>query len=425
MTVKKCVPYALWDKTGLEQWLDGMAAKGYALEQWPGFSFIGRVKFQQDTGAIHSRYRLDPIGERIGELELRDRAASYREFGWHFVGKIGKLYAIYRCDDPEVPELYSDPESMAWAMKKQLRLAWVSVILWMIWTAVLFRNDWPLLLHWPSELLMNLILQAEILIPLYVIMLIYVFDALSGGIGTFLGIRRVRAYLRRGEWPPAGRRRYPEFFRFLAVSVSTGLLILFLVYLAVSGVRHTIVLQGQEEWNFPHITVEEVLPEGTALWAYSSQEMLHSDTFDRSILAPEQYDVAQGGMAITADGARKETRLSQEYIRAAASLARAIYQGRVEAQRHSLEDYRKNWEENTSLLHANLPNAYSFLEEEPLSSPTLDSLTRFVYQFSDETSPRTVYIGLVQDQIFVLRCSGAVEPERALELISQRLTANI
>ena len=62
VTVTKCVPYALWDKTGLEQWLDGMAAEGYALEQWPGFSFVGRVKFRKDEKVTHSRYRLDPIG---------------------------------------------------------------------------------------------------------------------------------------------------------------------------------------------------------------------------------------------------------------------------------------------------------------------------------------------------------------------------
>lgn len=425
MTVKKYVPCALWDKPGLERWLDEMAATGYALEKWPGRSFIGRVSFRKEPEAVRARYRLDPIGERLGEAELWDRAASYRESGWHYTAKIGKLYAIYRCDDPEAPELYSDPESLAWAMKKQMRWMWVSLLFWLLWAAVLFRDEWPILLHWPAEFLMNLILRAEILIPLYAIMLVLVISALSNGIGTFRGIRRVRSCLSRGEWPSPGPRRYPEIRHFLLAAISVGLLVLFLVYLAVSGVLHTRSLSDPGEWNFPHVTLEETLPAGTCLREYSRQEMLHWDTFDHSLLAPEQYDVAQGGMASAAGTAQQDTRLYQESVRAASpALARAIYRGRVDAHRHSLEEYRENWEENAPLLHSNFPNAYDFVQEEELSYPGLDGLTRFTYLFSDEASPNRVYIGLADDRVFVLNCSGAAEGETALALLAQRL-ANI
>lgn len=90
------------------------------------------------------------------------------------------MYAIYRCDNPNVPELYSDPDSLARSMKKQLQWAWINMLFWFLWAAVLFRNDWPLLIRWPEEFLMNLILRAEILIPLYGILLILVIDAVSG-----------------------------------------------------------------------------------------------------------------------------------------------------------------------------------------------------------------------------------------------------
>lgn len=421
--IKKFVPCALWNFAGLQAWLNQQAQAGYALERWPGRSFIGRVCFRKDPAASRTRYCLDPIGERIGEAELQDRSANYLEYGWHYVGRIAKLYAIYRCDNPNVPELYSDPDSLARSMKKQLQWAWINMLFWFLWAAVLFRNDWPLLIRWPEEFLMNLILRAEILIPLYGILLILVIDAVSGGVGTFLGIRRTRACLRRGEWPTAKSRRYPEALRFFLVSIVVGLLILFLVYLGVSGARHTEVLSGSDEWDFPHVTLEETLPTATSLWVYSNQEMLHSDTFDHSLLAPEQYDVAQGGMVVLEDGTQMDSRIYQEYVLAISpDLAQSVYRGRVTAHRHSLEEYRINWEENTSSLHMNFPNAYDFTQEEELSRPELDGLTRFVYQFSDETHPNTVYIGLAGNQVFVLNCDGAVDSETALELLVQRLT---
>lgn len=420
--VKKFVPCALWDFAGLQDWLNEQALKGYALERWPKRSFIGRVYFRRDPAAARSRYCLDPIGERIGELELQDRAANYREFGWHYVGRIGKLYAIYRCDDPDAQDLYTDPESLAWAMKKQMRCAVIEMILWVLWFVVLFRQEVPLLLRWPEELLMELIFRAEILIPLYGIMLILALHAVSNGIGTFLGIRRTRACLSRGEWPTPKSRRYQEFAGFLLSSVSVSALVLFLVYLGVSGVLHSKTLSGPEDWNFPHVTLEETLPAGVNLRTYSDKEILHSDTFDHSLLAPEQYDVAQGGMVTLADGTEMDSRLYQESIRAASpALAQAVYRGRVTAHRHSLESYRINREENTSTLHPNLPNAYDYTQEEELTYPGLDGLTRFVYQFSDETHPNVVYIGLAGDRVFVLNCEGAVNGDTALALLVQRL----
>ena len=422
--VKKFVPCPLWDFAGLQNWLNEQAQKGYALERWPLRFFIGRALFRKDPAAAQSRYCLDPIGERIGELELRERAANYREFGWHYVDRIGKLYAVYRCDDPEAQDLYTDPESLAWAMKKQLRWTLASMIFWVVWFVFLFRNEWPLWFRWPEEFLMNLIFRAEILIPLYGILLILALQAVSNGIGTFLGIRRTRACLSRGEWPTSKSRRYPEFMGFLLSAITVSMLVLFLVYLGISGVLHSKTLSGPEEWNFPHVTLEETLPAGVNLRTYSDKEILHSDTFDHSLLAPEQYDVAQGGMVILEDGTRMDSRLYQESIRAASpALAQAIYRGRVTAHRHALEEYRINWEENASIFHTNSPNAYDFTREEELAYPGLDALTRFVYRFSDETHPNVVYIGLAGDRVFVLNCDGAVNGDTALTLLVQRLAA--
>ena len=123
-----------------------------------------------------------------------------------------------------------------------------------------------------------------------------------------------------------------------------------------------------------------------------------------------------------ADGTRMDSRLYQESVRAASpALAQAVYRGRVTAHRHSLEEYRINWEENTSTLHPNLPTAYDYTQEGELTYPGLDGLTRFVYRYSDETHPNVVYIGLAGDRVFVLNCKGAVNGDAALAILVQRL----
>ena len=338
--VKKLLPYAIWDYTGLQNWLNEQAQAGYALTTWPKkWFFMGIVHFLKDPQAVHYRYALDPIREKIGEIELQDRTASYQEAGWHYVTKIGKLYAVYRCDDPSASDLYSDPQSLAWAMKKQMRWAWIALCLCVLWIALLFRSEWSTLFHWPSELLMELILKAEILIPLYGIMFTLALAVLLQEIGFCRGIRRLRLYLNQGHWPPAGPRRYPAFCHSLLAWLLLGICVLFLVYLGISGKQHTIVLSDPEAWSFPHIMLTEILPDGANLLPYTPQEMLHSDTFNHSFLAPEQYDVAQGGMAFLDDGTKLDSRLYQEYVHATSpTLAQMVYRGRVAAHCHALEE---------------------------------------------------------------------------------------
>lgn len=426
MTVKKWVPCALWDVTGLEQWLGEMAAKGYALKDWPGASFVGRVSFQEDPEALNARYRLDPIGERIGDLELRERSEAYQEVGWDYVGKIGRLYAIYRCDDPTAPELYNDPESLAWAMKKQMRWMWVSLFFWLLYPVVLFWDEWPVLFHYPAQFLMDLILSAEILIPLYAFMVYLVASAMVDGFATFFGICRNRACLMDGNWPQAGARNYPELRHWLRTAIAAAAFILFLFYLGLSDAMKNNSLSGPQDWAFPHVLLEETLPEEVQLREYSDQEMLHFDKLQNSILAPEQYDVAQGGK-ICADGtAGTEARLYQEHYRVVSPLlARAVYHGRVAAHHHSLEEYRKNWEENTSMLHVNFPNAFDYIQDEELSYPGLDGLTQFTYLYSDEETPNIVYIGLYKDRVFVLNCQGETNGESAISLLVERLLDSV
>lgn len=420
--VKKLVPYGLWDFTGLQTWLNQQAQAGYALEKWPGWSFIGIAYFKKDPSAVHARYRLDPMQERLGVVELKKREEGYQALGWNYVGQINRLYAIYRCDDPEAPELYNDADSLCWAMKKQVRWAWISLPILLVWGAVLFWDEWPQLLNGPMEFVMRLILHADVLIPIYATMLTLVLNVIIQGWRTSRGIRRVQACFRRGEWPPAGSLRYPELCHNLISLFSLAAFVLFAIFLILSDAQRTQYLSGPEEWDFPHVTLQEVLPAGATLREYGPTDLLRNDTFDHSLLAPQQYDVAQGGMVRVNDGPQQDTRLYQESVQTLSpSLAQAVYQGRIAAHRRALEKYRSNWEKNTSTLHPDLPDAYDSILEEELFIPDLDGLTRFTYQHSNETTPNMVYIGWVDNRVFVLNCSGAVDSETALTLLTQRL----
>ena len=422
MIVKKWLPYPMWDFAGIEHWLNEQAQSGYLLNGWPGWSFIGRVPFRTDPDTHRTRYRLDPGVDLIGKLELQNRIASYQDAGWRYEGKVGKLYAIYSCDDPQAPDLYNDASSMALAMKRQRKRVWLSLFLLILWLGAAFWDEWILLFTRPAALLMSMILRSDVLLPLYALMVILALLVISTNVGTFCGIYRIQSILRRGEWPSPGRRSYPEARNLALALLVTLAAVVFFLYLLWFNPSDSRRLSGPEEWDFPHITLEEVIPAGAQLRLYNNQELLHYDELSWSTLAPEQYHVAQGGEASLADGTKTDTRLSQEHVRALSpALARMVYEGRVEEQRHALEQYRKNWEENTPFIHDHT-NAFDFFQEEALPS-ILDGLTRFTYQYSDTNAAHTVYIGLAGDRTFVLNCSGSIDAQAALSLLLERLEA--
>ena len=69
-----------------------------------------------------------------------------------------------------------------------------------------------------------------------------------------------------------------------------------------------------------------------------------------------------------------------------------------------------------------LPGVGAFADAaRKLRQSGLDEAVRFTFQFSDEDSPRTFYAGRLGNQVVTLYCSGAVDPEGALALMTQRL----
>lgn len=111
MNVTKYIPCSLYDIQGFQEWLDEMALQGLFLEQ------ITHRKNQavfREGKSKPVRYRLDPVG-KSKERDL-ERETPYKQAGWSFVDYIPGWYYIFSCDNPEAPELYSDPQSLAASM---------------------------------------------------------------------------------------------------------------------------------------------------------------------------------------------------------------------------------------------------------------------------------------------------------------------
>ena len=421
--MKQFCPYPLWDVRGIELWLNELAAKGYELKKFSKF-WSGRAEFQTSEQARYARYRLDPIGR--DEEELRERAANYRDMGWRFVEQIGKLYAVYRCTDPEAPELYTDPESLGWAMKRLLRRQWTAAVLALAWAGWLLRDLLGLLFTAPAVLPMRLILQNELAL-LYLLLAACVASNVLPVFRRTVQFARLRRRLVQGEVPPSRRLvcsqlREPLSLLAVAVLIVVTLILTFRYQLGGGNVRG---LPDESEWDFPHVTLSEILPEGTELKIRQEEELYlisNPSTFARSQLAPEQYDTNQAALARLPSGESREVRLSLTYIKTRSpELAEWVYRGQVQEWKNEMEEYRDNWEETTPYIHDHTP-AYDFLQEDVLPWPGLDQLTRFSYQFSDEDFPRACYVGQLGSQVFLMAVRGP-ELEKPLDLLAERLAA--
>ena len=116
MTVKKPVPCSIYDLRGIQEWLDEMALQGLFLKEVN--RRFDRAEFEVGDPAP-VRYRLDPVVRRRKENE--EHIVLYAQMGWNYVDRVYTWYNIFSCADPEAPELYTDPQSLAMAMDGLVR----------------------------------------------------------------------------------------------------------------------------------------------------------------------------------------------------------------------------------------------------------------------------------------------------------------
>ena len=113
----KLMPGYVEDVAAWQARLEDLAAKGWFYV--PSWIWFGFASFEWGTPKA-VRYRLEPAAkkEKCPDWERRD---TYRFLGWEYVDTIGKTMHLWRCDDPEAPELHTDPETEARAYDRLSR----------------------------------------------------------------------------------------------------------------------------------------------------------------------------------------------------------------------------------------------------------------------------------------------------------------
>lgn len=100
----RLAPAMGFDTPAVQAWLEDRAAQGQFLERYgwlcdftPG-----------EPEAV--RYRLEPLARREKAPD-QHRRELFEELGWQYVCTVRKSWHIWRCDDPDAPELFTDPET--------------------------------------------------------------------------------------------------------------------------------------------------------------------------------------------------------------------------------------------------------------------------------------------------------------------------
>lgn len=107
------MPVEGWDPGAMEEWLVYQAARG-----WMPVSFgVWYAKFRRSQPRT-CRARLEPLREEDNQAQAA-RKELYEDLGWTSPADMTD-YRVWYCADPDAPELYTDPESLFWAWKKQL-----------------------------------------------------------------------------------------------------------------------------------------------------------------------------------------------------------------------------------------------------------------------------------------------------------------
>lgn len=138
------------DVPAVQAWLEDWAARGWYVEAYG----LYLAKFVPGEKREHVRYRLQPVGAEGGEPDWDIREA-YREMGWSYVcsstsymslTRIQTEFHIWRCDDPDAPEMDTDQAlreeaygDLLWRMRRDILLvlpliaALAGLVLWSVW----------------------------------------------------------------------------------------------------------------------------------------------------------------------------------------------------------------------------------------------------------------------------------------------------
>ncbi len=340
--IKKPLPCNVYDFRGLERWLDEMALQGLFFD---GISYHSDRAFFLPGEPKAVRYRLDPVGKKWNDVERKE---LYAQAGWKFEDAIPRLFYIFSCDDPDIPELHSDPQAMAYALRRTVRSA--RRTLWLI-PAMLAAMLLLLLAYpGPQALLSTVILMENPRYPWF--LLLFSLLMAAGLLQSFREFRRLKADQRALDLglSPSPRRRWdhPGFW-----------LVYLLVFLPLWGIH-----SWAGSYLPPLYTLDELslsLPWPTAAQLDATGPVPEDDwvtlqgwgKVNSSLLAPVQEETEQ---SMDFRGSPEfRSLLTTRYVRARSDgLARVLcrslaYQEWKDLQRQEKFNYRYDFQQVTEV----------------------------------------------------------------------------
>lgn len=235
-----------------QSWVEDMAAKGYHL--YPDCCQFGIFTFTKGE-AKQIRCRLEATGTWDGiyakhRTPAEEELSLFRELGWEWMGRWGQFH-IYITEDPDAPELHTDPRVQAitiQALIRHQRSALGYILIWLIVYLLAFTGfgiAW--LAAYLSTPLMLLIAGLFLSAPLY-------------QIGSILRFRHLQKQLEAGIPPKQhGNYRLSRWFMYLETLLAPVLFAVLL--LTVLGDLDSRALPA-ESWpeDLPFPVVLELLP---------------------------------------------------------------------------------------------------------------------------------------------------------------------
>lgn len=102
--VKRVIPFESCDIPAIQNWLEDMAEKGLFFKECGVFF----AKFEKDEPK-DMRYRLDFCDVVACDIP-EEKKELYERSGWNVVGDFKNDCVVICTDDPDAPEIYTDPE---------------------------------------------------------------------------------------------------------------------------------------------------------------------------------------------------------------------------------------------------------------------------------------------------------------------------
>ena len=311
--IHRLPPCPAYDVEAMESWLSAMAEQGWVLEQ-DGF-FFGVGAFQRQAPQ-RMRYRLEaaPRGagmwsENGGQPDPEAEELS-RQMGWKYVASRGDFY-IFASDQPEAPELNTDPAVQAIALKKVRSNARASLFSTLFWVAL-----WPLLrLHGAFWLT-----AVHIGLPLTLLSLGLMLWSLGRSLtkAAHLGklVRRLRQGLpleHKKDWRARAARRRGESFAYCALWALW--LCLFARLWALDLEEPGKLALRDYAGDLPFASMEDLIPNGQFTYDDFMEGKTNTVSFRSTWLAPQAISLWQTG-SVQGEGQSLSGGLTAEYYRA-------------------------------------------------------------------------------------------------------------